>query len=440
MSAFFSCYKETPIEVKASFDISYVKNDQSVPVNVLIRNTSENADSFQWTFEGADIKSSQDENPSAVGYSKAGKYKIKLKVSNVDNQEDTYEQDVIIYEKIDIKYKTSIIKNNYPPVEVKIDNSTIGNTLSYKWTFENANILSSQEKNPQNISFEEPGKHKIKLTVSNGFESFSKDTVIEVKPKIIGGFDWDVAYFDDDYQAPVNITMKNNSKNVISYQWSFQNGEPSTSTDENPKVKFDKAGDHKITLKVSNGKYEKVITKQIKVLPDTNIRLYENLKFGVNYAHQNNLIGAFFSSDLRKVLKQEDLKKDMVSKIDIAFFGINESFSYAKFVSPDDVGNNGFADLKNANKTIIINSQDKCFCGNLSVSDFDNMTNDEPLKKLTITETKNGLLHFDNTIVPRIVLFKTTDGRKGAIKIKRFVKNGSKSYIDCDIKMQKLPN
>jgi len=48
-----------------------------------------------------------------------------------------------------------------------------------------------------------------------------------------------------------------------------------------------------------------------------------------------------------------------------------------------------------------------------------------------------GWHNFDNSVVPRIVLFQTRDGRKGAIKIKQFVQNGAASYIVADIKVQK---
>ena len=37
----------------------------------------------------------------------------------------------------------------------------------------------------------------------------------------------------------------------------------------------------------------------------------------------------------------------------------------------------------------------------------------------------------------RIVLFETANGRKGAIKIKEYISNGTESYIFVDIKMQK---
>ena len=67
------------------------------------------------------------------------------------------------------------------------------------------------------------------------------------------------------------------------------------------------------------------------------------------------------------------------------------------------------------------------------------MTNDTPLQGFTITETVAGLQPFDNSSMPRIVLFETADGREGAVKIKNFVTDGANSYIETDIKIQKQP-
>jgi hypothetical protein len=44
---------------------------------------------------------------------------------------------------------------------------------------------------------------------------------------------------------------------------------------------------------------------------------------------------------------------------------------------------------------------------------------------------------FSNSLVPRVVVFKNSSGKKGAVKIKQFVMNGDDSYIICDIKVQK---
>lgn len=107
-------------------------------------------------------------------------------------------------------------------------------------------------------------------------------------------------------------------------------------------------------------------------------------------------------------------------------------------MSPDEVSTNGFVAIPNATHTKFINSQEICGCSaSLTVPEFDNMTDDKLLDALTITETPNGLLQFDSSVVPRIVLFETEDGRKGAIKIKGYVDDGASSYIICNIKVQK---
>jgi hypothetical protein len=67
------------------------------------------------------------------------------------------------------------------------------------------------------------------------------------------------------------------------------------------------------------------------------------------------------------------------------------------------------------------------------------MSDDGPLRALSISSTPGGWEQFTNSIVPRIVLFQSPDGRKGAIRIDQFVANGKDSYIVCDIKVQKTP-
>lgn len=97
-----------------------------------------------------------------------------------------------------------------------------------------------------------------------------------------------------------------------------------------------------------------------------------------------------------------------------------------------------FPELANANHTKFINSLEACGCGiHMSVAEFDTMQTDALLKNITITETDEGLQSFDDSMVPRIVLFETHDGRKEAIKIKSFIQEENQSYILVDIKTQK---
>ncbi|WP_422091811.1 PKD domain-containing protein [Tenacibaculum ovolyticum] len=435
-----ACYKETSIFIEAAFKTSFVNEDESVPVQISIQNKTEGADTYQWIFEGAEVTSSTDKNPGNVTYTKAGTYKIVLKATNVDGEEDVFEKEVTVVEGIDIQFSTEIIESNYPPVAINVTNTTVGNQLTYLWKFEGGIPASSTEKIPVNVIFEAPGEHRIELAVSNGFETITKEQTINVLPDIEIDFDWEVDFFDDDYQAPVSITLQNKTTNATSYQWNFENGLPSNSIDENPRVLFQNEGVHIITLAASNGKKEKSITKTIQVLPDTNLRTFTNVKLGINTEHNTNSIGAFFSTELRKVITANEVTQENDSKIDIVFLGLNNSFSFNKFVSPTQAAANGFSTISNATYTKFINTQENCNCGaSFSVAQFAAMQHDAPLQAITITETPNGLLHFDATKQPRVILFQTADGRKGAIKIKEFKNEENNSYILCDIKVQKLP-
>ena len=83
-------------------------------------------------------------------------------------------------------------------------------------------------------------------------------------------------------------------------------------------------------------------------------------------------------------------------------------------------------------------SKESCECeASLSVAEFDAMTDDSLLDGLDIEETIGGIQDFDDSVVPRIVLFETWDGRKGAIKIKDFVADDINSHIMMDVKVQK---
>lgn len=128
----------------------------------------------------------------------------------------------------------------------------------------------------------------------------------------------------------------------------------------------------------------------------------------------------------------------MAPLIDIAFQGQNNTFTFNKFISPSEVNLFGFSAIPNATQTLFINSQEICNCGlNFSESQFDAILNATPLQNLTIPNSIAGQQQFGNSL-PRIVLFKTQDGRKGAIKVKQFVSAGlNQSYILCDIKVQK---
>ena len=432
-----SCYQETAIAIEGDFAISYANEDESIPVLIKIDNKITGADTYEWTFEGGDPAISSAKSPGEVLYKKQGSYTIKLIATNVDGESQEFTKTVVIKEGIAISFTHEIIKSNYSPVEVVLKNTTIGEGLTFKWDFQDGIPATFTGKTPPNVVFTTPGDHTITLTVSNGFESEKQTKTIIVSPYLVSLFTYEPNFEDDDYEAPVTINFANKSISATSYKWSFEGGNPATSTDENPKVVFTNPGTHEVTLEAFNDKTSQIFKSTITVLPDTNLRILKDVKLGINSAHNNNNIGAMFSTVTRQVYKANEITSQNSSQIDIVFQGLNSNFTYNRLISPDQANNYGFLALQNAQSTIFINSQNLCNCGlNFTESQFDAMTNDTPIKSLNISYSAAGEQQFGFTY-PKIILFKTQDGRKGAIKIKDMIKNGTSSYILCDIKVQK---
>lgn len=435
--AITACYQEAAIAIEGDFTTSYVNADESVPVIVAIDSKVTGADTYEWTFEGGSPSTSSLKNPGEVLYEKQGTYTIKLKATNIDGERKELSKTVVIKEGIAIQFTHEIIKSNYSPVEVVLTNTTPGVGLTFTWDFQDGVPATFIGKTPPNVVFTTPGQHAITLTVSNGFESEKQTQTLTVAPYLVSSFSYTPKFEDDDDQAPVEISFTNASISATNYLWTFEGGTPATSTLENPTVIFKNAGSHEVVLKAINDKTSLISKSTITVLPDTNLRVFTNIKLGINSAHNNNSIGAMFSTVTRQVYKANEINDQNSGLIDIGFQGLNSNFTYNRFISPDQANNYGFTALKKAQNTIVINSQNLCNCGlNFTETQFDAMLNDSPLQSLNISYNAAGEQQFGFTY-PRIILFKTEDGRKGAIKVKDMIKNGTSSYILCDIKVQK---
>ncbi|CAL2094925.1 PKD repeat protein [Tenacibaculum sp. 190524A05c] len=438
--AFVACIDEVALPVEAKFETEIVDGDNSAPVRVKITNETEGADTYSWSFEGGNPSTSSDRNPGTIIYEQEGEYTIILEASNRDGSSDRQEINIQVKPTITIGFTATIIDNNFSPVEVEIVNTTQGAT-SFNWTFEGGNPASSTDENPSNVIFTTPGEHKIKLQVSNGEEQFEMEETIEVAPLLVADFDYSVAPEDDDFQVPVKLSLENKSISATNYVWTFQGANINSSTDKNPEIEFTTPGVYNIELKSSNSKVEETITKTIEVFENTNLRVLENVELGINTAHNDNIKGAYYSTENRTVYTKDEITDEIGKTIDIAFFGLNSDFTFNRFVSPDDVQSFAFDMIPNATKTKFINRLEDCNCGiSFTSSDFDAMINDTSIKDLVITETPEGLKEFDNTVIPRIIIFQTASNKKGVIKIKEFVNDGLNSFIRVDIKMQKEAN
>ncbi len=441
MLCLLNCAKEEAVPVFADFEFEVFNDDFSIPVQVVFFNRTQGGEDYEWSFEGGVPSRSVDRNPGVVQYNEKGVYSIELTASNQDGSIDTKVLEIQIDDPVIIDFEITNLVDTFSPASFTFQNKSTG-ADSYSWTFEGGTPASSSEQDPGEVVFTEPGEHTVRLEIGNGRETFDLEKTITVDPFLVTAFESEIAFVDDDFQIPVRIQFQNNSISATSYEWSFEGGAPRVSTAQNPEIVFTETGVKTVTLTASNGKDSKTVTKQFEFFTNTNLRELNDIRLGINTAHSSNAVGSFYSIDERRVYNKGEIttQPELGQNVDLVFFGLDNTFDRNRFVSPDRISTDAvvFESLQNPKTTKFINSQELCNCtASLTSSQFDTMQNDTLLRNLTIEETPGGLQAFDNMMVPRIVLFEMSDGRKGAIKIKDFIDEGQNSYIIVDIKVQK---
>ncbi len=432
---FWSCLKEEAVPVIADFEYEVLENDYSVPVSIIFFNRTEGADQYEWRFEGANLSRSIDRNPGIIKFKTKGTYTITLTATNIDGSEDTKTLEIKIDDPVTIDFTVTNLINTFSPAKYSIKNLSEGAHV-FKWKFEGGQPSSATDQNPEEVLFKEPGEHVISLEISNGRETYTKSTSVTVAPYLTADFDYSIAFENDDFQIPAKVNLKNTSISATDYTWTIEGANITTSKESEVQLVFNTTGEQNITLTTSNGKETKTTTRSITFFENTNLRTFKNIKLGINTAHKNNTIGSFFSISTRKVYTKQQITTEIGKTIDLVFYGLNSTYERNQIVSPDKLLSTPFDVIKDPKKTILVNTQELCNCSmSLTPEQFDSMNDDTLLRDLSIDTDDN--LYFDNTTVPRIILFKTQENKRGAIKIKEFINEGINSYILVDIKVQK---
>lgn len=426
----WSCAKEVAIPVTIDFlaapaNATYT----SVPVSISVANRTSGAEVYHWTFEGGIPATSEAKNPPLIVYQQAGTYKITLQASNSDGRVDTKTQTIQIDASLTADFGMTTIDNAYPPLTLVLANKSVGGT-TFAWTFDGGKPATSTDKDPK-VIFEQPGTHTISLKVSNGRVTRQKDTTITVAPDLVPDF----TYVPDnaELEAPLVVAVTNATTSATSYTWA-SGGTLSSPGAKEPTITFAKAGTYTISLTASNGKKTKTVDKTITVKPSTGIYTATDVVLGINTAQST--IGSFYSTSLHKTFKSTDILTPAIgAAIDVVFFGLDATFGFNKFVSPTEADKYTFDAIPGAKQTTWMSTQ------TLLTSDgFDAINEDSFFRNLPGASIIDDPLYFSGDVVPRVLLFRTADGRKGAVKIKQVIKKGAQdSAIQVDIKVQKTP-
>ncbi|MBV6484581.1 MAG: hypothetical protein KFKLKKLM_01088 [Flavobacteriales bacterium] len=145
--------------------------------------------------------------------------------------------------------------------------SAVGGITSWAWTFTGATPSSSNNQNPINVCYSTAGTYQVILTVTdaNGSDDETKVgyiTVSSCTPPTAG-----FVIEDSTICAGECVVFGNTSVGATSWQWTFENGTPLSSTNQNPgSVCFNVAGTQEVKLVVSNSYGVDSISNTITVL------------------------------------------------------------------------------------------------------------------------------------------------------------------------------
>ena len=229
--------------------------------------------------------------------------------------------------------------------------------------------------------------------------------------------------------APSELTVINRTTGAMSYQWTFADGIPETSTEKNPaKVLYTRAGEHTIILEASNGAETNSVTKTF-TLQTHEIIAYRNIKLGGIKLEAS--LGCLFSTSSGRVINSTELSEKKRGKHRYCL--CRDSWC-TLFESPETVGSWGLSEIPNATSTAFINYLEGSGI-DFPIETFDNMIDDTPLRDLNIVSDFQPF--YTNGILPKIVLFKNSRGKAGAIKVTEVVFGLAESSITFDLKIQK---
>lgn len=426
-----SCLKETAVPIESAFTIE-ASEDKTSPVTIQLKNESYGADEYEWTFEGGLPGSSTDKSPGKVVFTQAGEHKITLRVWNAV-EERISQQTIRVDSAMTIDFDFSIALNDIAPGVVSITNKSKGGN-QYEWTFEGGIPSTSNQQHPGTITFAEGGEHKIHLRVFNGskYEELTKSLTLQ--PPMQADFSYAPLPVDQDWEAPLTLETTNLTTGGLSYRWVCAGASVQSPTSETTIIRFEHAGTYKLQMIADNGKEEKVVEKSIVIKPNSGIITQNDLKFGINEA--KNSVGCFYSAKEGGVVTSSKIvEKQCGAWVDFGFFALNSSFNYCYFFAPNQAKANSFPKIDNAQDATFINNPSSMGI-NITNAIFDNIKRSYDMNQFTKWSETNQT-NFNKTSTPHFVLVRTADGRRGIIRIKEFVKDGSQSYIVADVKLEK---
>lgn len=177
-------------------------------------------------------------------YATPGTYTVALTVTNTCGT-DTFSAEVTIEDFLPEAAFNASTTVGCGPLTVAFADQSEGQPISWTWAFPGGNPVTSFEQNPI-VVYDTPGTFNVTLTVENawGSASITQNDLITVNPAPTADFDFVVNGND--------VSFTNHSINANTYEWVFNDGNGSTSTEANPTFTFPTSGLYSVVLNATN--------------------------------------------------------------------------------------------------------------------------------------------------------------------------------------------
>ena len=252
-------------------------------------NRSRFASTFEWSFPGGSPASSTSRNPQTI-YNQNGTFEVTL-VSSRRGRTATVTKEVVVTgldggiqepsndvlpnnnqndQAAEVVARFNTTLRNVGGQAILTVNNGSTNAETFQWSFPGGIPATSTERNPV-VTYPRSGNFTVTLVASNGnqvdrsvqeiaineaaptLDQNVEDQVDNVQPQ--AAVDVRASFFVSVIRrnGQFELTMRNRSRNATDFQWSFPGGDPETSTEKDPTVRFTEGGLKTITLVASNG-------------------------------------------------------------------------------------------------------------------------------------------------------------------------------------------
>lgn len=213
------------------------------------QNMSTNSpDTYEWTFEGGDPAMSTEENPT-VTYANPGQFDVTLTVTNANGMNTMTMTDYVTV----LDEPISAFTYTEDGLMVSFEDGS-EDAISYAWDFGDGN--TSTEMNPVH-EYAAEGNYTVELIVTNDCGSHTSTQNVNNYTPVIPDFSSNLSAGCADL---VVVFDDLSSENVTEWLWTFEGGNPATSTEQNPTVTYSDAGQYDVVLTVSHPESTETIT------------------------------------------------------------------------------------------------------------------------------------------------------------------------------------